>query len=540
MRTLSCLLRSHGTLPLGWVLAAALLVSAAVPAPAQTCAGDCDGDREVSIDELIRGVRIALGLSEVAACPAIDTDADGAVSVAELVTAVRAALDACGANPPPPTATPVGLRCGDGRADGLEECDDGGVESGDGCSSDCQLEPGGDVCSGISPSSAESYVAVRVAAGLANPVHVTAPPLDPNRLFVVEQAGFVRLIKTAESGRELLGVPFLDISSQVMFAGGFDERGLLGMAFHPDYENNGWFFVNYTCRDLGCPEGVPNSATIVSRFEVGPDGDTAVAGSERVLLAIRQPARNHNGGQVAFGPDGMLYVGMGDGGFQGDPNDHGQRDDTLLGKMLRIDVDVADAPYWRVPDDNPNPVPGELGLIWAKGLRNPWRFSFDRATGDLYIGDVGQNMFEEIDVQPGDSQGGENYGWDIFEGVSCFEPEPGTEDCPGPPESNEFVFPVLQYGRAQGVSVTGGFVYRGCVLDSLAGTYLFADFLQVGLRSLFLLNGTATRIDAISGRISVAAGLDVRGVSSFGEDARGELYIVDRTDGEVFMLMPDS
>ncbi len=511
---------------------------------AQSCPGDCDGDSQVSIAELIRGVRIALRQLELSECPVFDTNADGRVAVGELVAAVRAALEVCIADTPTPTstptptATPLPPQCGDGVVQFPEECDDGNVDGGDGCSDACALEPGGDVCAGIPASNTEDYRAVLVADGLASPSHVSGPPLDPNRIFVLEQGGTVWVVVRTSTGYERLAEPFLNLVDRVAFSGGvFDERGLLSIAFHPDYENNRWFFVNYNCRAVACPPGVAAGATVVSRFlRSRDDPNRAEPDSERVLLAIDQPFSNHNGGQLAFGPDGMMYIGMGDGGGGGDPRETAQRDDILLGKLLRVDVDVADAPYWRVPSNNPNPIEGELGLIWAKGLRNPWRFSFDRATGDLFIADVGQQTFEEIDFQPADSRGGENYGWDIFEADSCFEPDPAP-DCPEPPERDAFVFPIHQYGRSLGASVTGGFVYRGCVLRSLDGTYLFSDFVRQGIRTLDVVNGAVTRVGEISSSIELPDGLDIRSVSSFGEDARGEIYIVDR-QGEVFLLAP--
>ena len=510
-------------------------VSSAELAPG--CPGDCDGDGQVSINELVRGVRIALGQADLSECGTFDSNADGRVTVAELVSAVRAALGVCAPPTPTPTATPAPPECGDGSAEFPEECDDGDVASGDGCSATCELELGGDVCAGTTSSDTEAYRAVLVAEGLESPSHVAGPPLDPHRIFVLEQAGRVRVVEKTNTGYELLEQPFLDLVDQVVFVGGNDERGLLSIAFHPDYENNRWFFVNYNCRGDTCPEGFSNGATVVSRFlRSVDDPNVADPDSERVLLAITQPVFNHNGGQLAFGPDGMMYIGMGDGGGRDDPLEAAQRDDTVLGKMLRVDVDVPDAPFWRVPQDNPNPIAGELGLIWAKGLRNPWRFSFDRATGDMYIADVGQDSFEEIDFQPASSTGGENYGWDIFEADACFEPDPAP-DCPANPEENGFVFPIHQYGRSEGISVTGGFVYRGCTLTSLDGTYLFSDFAQQGIRTLEVSDGTVTRVGEISSVLTLPEGQDIRFVSSFGEDARGEVYIVDR-QGEVFLLAP--
>lgn len=506
------------------------------PAPAQTCAGDCDGDGQVTISELVRGVRIALGELPVEECDALDGDGSGTVTVAELIRAVRAALEICIPDTPTPTVTPLGPFCGDGSADGLEECDDGNASSGDGCSAACELEPGGDPCAGVPVAATAQLRAVRVASGLSRPVHIAGPPLDPHRIFVVEQAGRVRLVKTTIAGqRELQEEPFLDIVDRVRSGGANDERGLLGIAFHPNYESNGWFFLNYTCRAAGCPSGSPDGSTIVSRFERGATPDVAVVGSERVLLAIPQPATNHNGGQVAFGPDGYLYVGMGDGGSFDDPLEAGQDDDTLLGKLLRLDVNVVEAPFWRTPVDNPAPREGTLGLIWAKGLRNPWRFSFDRANGDVYIADVGQNTFEEINVQPGDSRGGENYGWDIFEGDMCFNDRQGPSECPAPRDG--FVFPVIQYGRSSGVSVTGGFVYRGCAMPALRGTYFYSDFATAFIRTFVLAGGVATQPMDRTQSIEVPDGLDIRFISSYGEDARGELYIADRADGEIFQLV---
>jgi hypothetical protein len=505
-------------------------MASVLPATAQLCPGDCDGDGQVTVAELIRGVRISLGEDAVAECAAMDGDGNGVVTVAELIRAVRAALEFCIADTPTPTVTPLGPTCGDGTADGLEECDDGNTADGDGCSSGCELERGGNPCAGVPVAASSQLRAVRIASGLTNPVHVAAPPLDPHRIFIVEQPGRVRLVRTTLAGRELQGAPFLDIVARVSSGG---ERGLLSIAFHPDFERNGWFFLNYTCRNDGCPAGSSTGATIVSRFEASATADQAEVGTERVLLAIPQPAGNHNGGQIAFGPDGYLYVGMGDGGSFDDPREAGQDDDTLLGKMLRLDVDVDEAPYWRAPDDNPNRREGPLGLIWAKGVRNPWRFSFDRANGDLYIADVGQDTFEEINVQAGNSTGGENYGWDIFEGDMCFNDRQGPSDCPSPRDG--FVFPVLQYGRSDGVSVTGGFVYRGCAIAALRGTYFYSDFATAWIRTFVLAGGVATQQQDRTGSITVPDG-DIRAVSSYGEDARGELYIVDH-GGEVFQFV---
>ncbi len=503
------------------------LIAAAVMCPTAgwaACAGDCNGDAQVAIDELVRSVDVALGAIALEECTAADLGDDGIVSVDELVAAVKAALDGCvpGTSTPTlmPTITPTPLPgCGDGRADEDEECDDGNRAGGDGCSADCDLEPGGNPCAGVAPVPGTALTAVRIAAGLDQPLHVTAPRLDPHRVFVVEQPGRIRIL--VDGG--VLPTAFLDIASRVSCC---TERGLLGLAFHPDFERNGRFFVDYTNR---------SGDTVISRFEVGNDRNRVDPATERILLTIDQPFANHNGGQVAFGPDGYLYVGMGDGGFGGDPNEVAQDDASLLGKLLRLDVDVDEAPYYAVPPSNPRADRGmPLGLIWAKGLRNPWRFSFDRLLGDLYIGDVGQQRFEEIDVQPAASTGGENYGWDVFEGDACYDPPPLPE-CPNPADG--FTAPVLTYGRTDGFSVTGGFVYRGCALPDLRGTYFYGDYGTAFIRSFVLAEGRASAQHDWTAEVAPGGGLSIREISSFGEDARGELYVVD-LGGEVFKLVP--
>jgi len=249
-----------------------------------------------------------------------------------------------------------------------------------------------------------------------------------------------------------------------------------------------------------------------------------------VLLVVEQPAGNHNGGQIAFGPDGLLYVGTGDGGGGGDPFETAQDDTSLLGKILRLDVDTDTPPYYSVPAANPRAAAGApLGLVWAKGVRNPWRFSFDRETGDLYVGDVGQGKIEEIDFQPASSAGGENYGWDIFEGTSCHEPAP-DEACPAP--ATGFTEPIVEYPHADGCSVTGGFAYRGCALPTLHGTYFYADFCTAFVRTFEVFGGTPI----LQADVTSAFG-GIRRISAFGEDARGELYVVS-LDGTVRKMIP--
>lgn len=413
--------------------------------------------------------------------------------------------------------------CGNGVVDGIEECDDGNTGGGDGCSATCVLEDTSALCAGVPSVAGTGLGSVRVASGLASPVHLTAPPLDPSRLFVVEQVGRIRVIRNGT----LLATPFLAIEGEVGSVG--NEQGLLGLAFHPEYETNGRFFVNYTNN---------SGDTVIARYAVSGDPDAADEDSEQILLTIAQPFSNHNGGQLAFGADGFLYVGMGDGGSANDPLEAGQDDGTLLGKLLRLDVDVETAPFYAVPPTNPDAGAGDpLGLIWAKGLRNPWRFSFDRANGDLYIGDVGQGTREEIDYRAGSSSGGENYGWNVFEGNLCFDPEPDFMDCPLDPPATGFTMPVVDYTHAEGCSVTGGFAYRGCAMPDLHGTYFYADFCTEFIRTFTVVGGAAQDAADRTADLAPGSGLSIDAITSFGEDARGEMYIVDR-GGEVYRIVP--
>jgi glucose/arabinose dehydrogenase len=341
----------------------------------------------------------------------------------------------------------------------------------------------------------------RVVGGLEAPVYVTHAGDRSGRLFVVEQAGVIRIIR---DGR-LLPRPFLDISARVISGG---EMGLLSVAFHPRFAANGRFFVNYTANG-------DRLHTVIAEYRVSDDDANVAGRTERVLLTIDQPYRNHNGGLNLFGPDSMLYIGMGDGGSGGDPHNNGQRLDTLLGKMLRIDVDGG-TPY-RVPSDNPFVGrPGARGEIWAYGLRNPWRFSFDRRR--LFLADVGQNAWEEIDL----IQRGGNYGWRMMEGAHCFG-SPNSCDRSG------LILPIAEYGREGGCSVTGGYVYRGSRIRELMGRYLFADYCS---GRLWILS------EGAAGRWSMNTLLDsgLR-VSSFGEDQDGELYVVDH-GGAIYRIVP--
>jgi glucose/arabinose dehydrogenase len=346
-----------------------------------------------------------------------------------------------------------------------------------------------------------------VVDGLDFPVWLTSPPDDP-RLFVVEKGGRVVIIEDGS----LLPTPFLDLRGQVSTG---NEQGLLSLAFHPDYAANGRFFVNLTD---------PAGDTRVVEFRVSAgDPDRADPASARVLLAIDQPFSNHNGGLVLFGPDGMLYVGMGDGGSGGDPRGNGQDLGTLLGKLLRIDVDGGQ-PY-AVPSDNPFvDTPGARPEVWAYGLRNPWRFSFDRETGDLYIADVGQNQFEEVNAVRGAGRG-LNYGWNVMEGQHCFE---ASEGC----DRSGLTLPVTEFDHDDGCSVSGGFVYRGSAIRDLRGTYLYSDYCSGFVRSFRFTNGRAEN----ERRFPELEPSD-NAVTSFGEGSDGEIYLLT-AGGSVHKIVP--
>ncbi len=424
--------------------------------------------------------------------------------------------------PPPVSCTITPPVCGDGLVERGEECDDANATSGDGCSSTCQLESTAAICAGVPSVGGTKVAAVRVASGLASPVFLTAPRFDPQRVFVVEQAGRIRVIKNGV----LLPTPFLAIEADVACC---DERGLLSVAFHPDYETNGRFFVYYTA----------NSGDLtIARYQVSDDPDVADASSGTVLLTIAHRfAANHNGGQLQFGPDGYLYAGTGDGGGGGDPLESGQSLTTLLGKLLRLDVNVDAPPYYAKPPGNPFAAAGDpFDLIWAYGLRNPWRFSFDRETGELYTADVGQDTWEEVDVQPA-ATGGLNYGWHVFEGRHCFDPSPAAT-CPDPP--TDFTKPVLEYDHHQGCAVTGGYVYRGCAMPDLRGTYFYSDYCTAFIRTFAgVLDGDAQDLADRTAELDPPGRVTISSVTSFGEDARGELYVVDQR-GDVLKIVPGS
>ncbi|HKW51348.1 MAG TPA: PQQ-dependent sugar dehydrogenase [Candidatus Eisenbacteria bacterium] len=360
------------------------------------------------------------------------------------------------------------------------------------------------------PAAPSGYMAIRVADGLSQPLDLTAPPGDTARIFVAEKTGAIRILKRGQ----ILPRPFLDISGLVSNGG---EQGLLGLAFHPQYVSNGKFYVDYTDRA---------GDTRVVEYLVSSNPDSASAVSREILF-VKQPYANHNGGQVAFGPDGYLYIGLGDGGSGGDPQGNGQNLNALLGKILRIDVNSG-SPY-SIPAGNPFVgQTGKRGEIWSYGLRNPWRFCFDRANGDMIIADVGQTAWEEVDYEPA-GMGGRNYGWNRMEGKHCYPP--GTT-C----NQTGLVLPVTEYDHQAGCSVTGGYVYRGSLHPELAGTYFYGDYCTGLLRSFRILNGSAIEEKDWTRALRTEAGGAMQGLSSFGLDASGELYMV-LLDGEIYKLV---
>ncbi len=353
------------------------------------------------------------------------------------------------------------------------------------------------------------------ATGFSKPIDIKN--CGDNRLFIVEQRGEIYIIKRINNVDSILPTPFIDISNLVNQTG--NERGLLGLAFHPDYKDNGYFYVNYTRSSDG--------ATRISRFSVSQaDSNLADAGSELNLITVSQPYTNHNAGDLAFGPDGYLYFGLGDGGSADDPQNRSQNGQTLLGKMIRIDVDNGN-PY-SVPSGNPFVGNGAvLDEIWAIGVRNPWKISFDRCTGDLWIGDVGQDDWEEIDFEPAGDPGGHNYGWRCYEANHTFN----TSGC-GP--QGDYTFPVAEYANPSiGCSVTGGYVYRGWKYGKLFGHYLFADYCSGRIWS-------TTPDGQGSWNTQEILNFNNFELASFGEDQHGELYMAGQGNGRIYKLEEDS
>lgn len=346
------------------------------------------------------------------------------------------------------------------------------------------------------------YTWQQVATGLNKPIGIAHTNDQSGRLFIIEQAGLIKILKDGN----LLPQPFLDISSQVSCC---RERGLLGLAFHPNYVQNGYFFVNYTDRD---------GNTVISRFSCSDNPDLADPASEVTLLHVEQPYPNHNGGSVVFGPDGFLYFGLGDGGSGGDPHGNAQNNNSLLGKILRINIDSGDT--YSIPTDNPFVSGGGAPEVWLYGLRNPWRFSFDRLTGDMFIGDVGQDAWEEIDYYPAGSLGGSNFGWNYREGLHPYRKD-------APPAGTTMIDPFAEYDHSQGESVTGGYVYRGEALPAWQGIYLYGDFASGKIWGL-IPSPTGVWQNELLFETQSA-------ITSFGEDEQGEIYFTDY-GGEVYRL----
>jgi len=338
-----------------------------------------------------------------------------------------------------------------------------------------------------------------ITQGLQAPLFLTHAGDGTGQLFVVEQPGMIRVI----DGGKLVELPFLDLRDRVSSKA--NEQGLLGLAFHPNHRRNGRFFVNYNRLDDG--------ATVLAEYRRESGSLHVPAETERILMVVPQPYANHNGGMVAFGPDGYLYIGRGDGGSRGDPQNRAQNPNEWLGKILRIDVN-RDTPY-AIPADNPFAKGGGRPEVFALGIRNPWRFSFDRETGMLWLADVGQNKWEEVDLVVS----GGNYGWRLMEGTHCYDPEDGCN-----PEG--LTFPIAEYGHEQGrCSITGGYVYRGQAVPAMRGSYVFGDYCS---GELFAMSAGANRKHSRTPRVLLHTGLRI---SSFGEDEIGEIYVVDHKGG---------
>jgi glucose/arabinose dehydrogenase len=355
-------------------------------------------------------------------------------------------------------------------------------------------------------SAAATVVLQPVVSGLVAPDFVTSPRDGSGRLFVVEQPGRIRVVKNGA----LLPTPFLDISDMVGYGG---ERGLLGLAFHPSYKTNGMFYIYWTLK---------SGDLAVNQYKVSSNPDVAVRTSSRRLLTIHHPNTNHNGGMLAFDSHGYLFIGVGDGGGSGDPSNNAQNVNALLGKILRINVNgTTGGVQYRIPGDNP--YVGRTGRdeVWSIGLRNPWRFSFDRATNDLWIGDVGQAKYEEIDRSvAGVGYGrGLNFGWRVMEGRHCYSPPTGCN-------TSGKTLPVIEYGHSEGCAVTGGYVYRGSAVPTLYAHYVFADYCSGTI--WHVQRGHAAPIPK---QLLMHTTMNI---SSFGEDERGELYVVDSAGGAIY------
>ena len=347
----------------------------------------------------------------------------------------------------------------------------------------------------------------KVIDGIDQPTFVANAGDGSGRIFIVEKTGRIRILNNGQ----LAATPFLDVSG--LIDSGQSERGLLSVAFHPDYKTNGLFYVYYTAT---------GGDVTIARYKVSSNPDVADPNSAKILLTVTHQRINHNGGQLEFGPDGYLYAGLGDGGGGGDPDHNGQNPKTLLGKLLRLDVNTGD-PYG-IPADNPFAT-NKQGApeVWAYGLRNPWRFSFDSATGDLYIADVGQNLYEEVDVQKAKTAGGLNYGWNTMEATHCYSQSVGCNQ-------DGLILPVTEYAHGDdGCSITGGYVYRGKQFKDLVGTYFFSDFCSGKIWGM-QQDGTSTwKVAQLMSSVG--------GISSFGQDEAGEIYVCDLNKGIVYHIV---
>ncbi len=362
-----------------------------------------------------------------------------------------------------------------------------------------------------------------VASGLKQPLYGKAAPGQPERLYLLEKAGVIKLLELGGPRVRLREVPFLDISKKVSTR---SERGLLGLDFDAEYASNGIFYIHYSNLE---------GDTIVARMQAdATDPLRANPGSEEILLQVPQPFPNHDGGELIFGPDGMLYLGLGDGGAAADPKNAGQDPKTMLGKILRFDVSGGPGSPYRIPADNPFVGDDRFAPeVWAWGLRNPWRFSFDRATGDLWIGDVGQNKWEEVNFAPASSKGGENYGWRLREAAHPFN----TED---PKATVPLIDPIHEYrqgGPLNARSVTGGYVYRGQKIPALQGWYIFGDYVSGQIWGIKQEAGVQTAhvdlTEMLAGATDRGA---VPGLASFAEGSDGELFVISLATGKVHRI----
>ena len=377
-----------------------------------------------------------------------------------------------------------------------------------------------------------------IADGYKKPVFITSYPNNAKLLYIVEQAGLIKIINDGKK----LSRPFFDINKRVVNPNRpGDERGLLGFAFHPNHTNNGKFYINYMDND---------GNTIISEFSTNSEL-RANHKSERIILKLKQPYGNHNGGDIQFGPDGYLYISIGDGGKAGDPLNAGQDLSSLFGKIIRIDIEQK--PYG-IPKSNPFfGQKDKREEIWAWGLRNVWRFSFDKQTGDKYLADVGQNKWEEVNFEPASSKGGLNYGWRIMEANHCYDPK---ENCP----TEGLIKPIIEYPNdanhpafafriieelsfsetdVEGCSVTGGYVYRGQKIKSMQGQYIFGDYCSGNIWTLKVVNGKAINFKNRTEEINIGGGEFTTYISSFGQDSDGEIYIIDYNGGIYKLIESD-